>query len=97
MAFVAVFFPAIIDDGRRECNFSWSSNEGPGSYDAYRAKQRVFACQYGVVRAASMLAVAAAHLILMVLTFVQVCLRRKAGVHPDVVLVHEQPRSGRYV
>jgi hypothetical protein len=98
LAVAAVIFRYSVDNSDRgaECYGRYSSIEGPEALERYEARQRSFACRYTEVWVASMLGVMLAHFILTILTFLQFCITRKV-VHPDVVLVGQQPRSGRYV
>ncbi|KAK0740436.1 hypothetical protein B0T18DRAFT_431759 [Schizothecium vesticola] len=99
LAVAAVIFNYSVDTGNHhaEC-YGWSSLvEGPEARERYEARRRNFACVYTAVWVAAMLGVVLVHFVLVALTFVQACITRKVVVHPDVVLVGQQPRSGRYV
>ena len=100
LALASVFFAYSIGDDRSADCYGWySASVEPEAYKAWMERGRSFACRYPTVMGFSMLVVAAVHFILMTLTFVQLCLttRRMDAVHPDVMLVGQQPRSGRYV
>lgn len=99
LAVATVLFPLSINNTSRggQCGGRYSSDEGAEARERYEARRRSFACLYTGVWAGTMFGVGLVHLVLMVLSFVQVCITRKVVVHPDVVLVGQQPRSGRYV
>lgn len=96
LAVATVLFPLSINNTSRgaQCGGRYLSVDGA----EVREPNRSFACLYTGVWAGTMLGVVLVHFVLVVLSFVQVCItRRRAVVHPDVVLVGQQPRSGRYV
>ena len=99
LAVASVIFNYSVDtsNGRAEC-YGWSSlDEGSEARERYEARRRNFACVYTAVWVAAMLGVVLVHFVLVALTFVHACITRKVMVHPDVVLVEQQPRSGRYL
>lgn len=97
LAVATVLFPLSIDNNtsrRGQCGRRYSLDDEGAEV---RERNRSFACLYTGVWAGAMFGVGLVHLVLVVLSFVQVCITRRAVVHPDVVLVGQQPRSGRYV